>query len=85
MFIKTYRNWKKSRDKKILHDLLAEKLHAHGLSEDALTFVNKVARVVNLKLAFIMVFIRSSPSFFELTFILLQNNGINNGVTNDVK
>ena len=36
----------------IPHDLLAEKLHVHGLSEDALTFVHKVAHVVNLKLAF---------------------------------
>ena len=36
----------------IPHDLLDEKLHAYGLSEDGLTFVNKVARVVNLKLAF---------------------------------
>ena len=33
-------------------DLLTEKLHAYCLSEDALTFVHKVARVVNLKLAF---------------------------------
>ena len=36
----------------IPHDLLAEKLHAYGLSEDALTFVHKVARMVNLKSAF---------------------------------
>ena len=36
----------------IPHDLLAEKLYAYGLSEDALTFVHKVTRVVNLKLAF---------------------------------
>ena len=35
----------------IPHDLLAEKLHVYGLSEDVLTFVLKVARVVNLKLA----------------------------------
>ena len=34
----------------IPHDLLAEKLHAYGLSEDAITFVHKVARVVNFKL-----------------------------------
>ena len=34
------------------HDLLAEKLHACGLSEDALKFVHKVAGMVNLKLAF---------------------------------
>ena len=37
---------------RIPHDLLAGKLHAYGLSEDALTLVHKVARVVNLKLAF---------------------------------
>ena len=36
----------------IPHDLLAEKRHAYGLSEDVLTFVHKVARVVNLKLTF---------------------------------
>ena len=36
----------------IPHGLLDEKLYAYGLSEDALTFVYKVARVVNLKLAF---------------------------------
>ena len=36
----------------IPYDLLAEKLHPYGLSEDALTFVRKVARVVNLELAF---------------------------------
>ena len=36
----------------IPHDLLAEKLRGYGLSEDAPTFVLKVARVVNLKLAF---------------------------------
>ena len=36
----------------IPHDLLAEKLDAYGLSEDALTFVHKVASVVNFKLAF---------------------------------
>ena len=61
-------NLKKSRDDKnfvgtvfldlsktyycIPHDLLAEKLHAYGLSEDTLTFVHNVGRVVNLKLAF---------------------------------
>ena len=61
-------NWKKSRANKNLvstvlldlskvfdcmpHDLLAEKLRAYGLSEDALTFVHKVSRVVNFKLAF---------------------------------
>ena len=28
----------------------------------------------------ITVFIRSSPSFFELTYMLLQNNCINNGI-----
>ena len=36
----------------IPHDLLAEKRHAYGLSEDVLTFVHKVPRVVNLKLTF---------------------------------
>ena len=36
----------------IPRDLLAEKLRAYGLLEDALTFVHKVVRVVNLKLAF---------------------------------
>ena len=36
----------------IPHDLLGEKLHAYGFSEDALTFVQKVARVFNLKLTF---------------------------------
>ena len=36
----------------IPYDLLAEKLRAYVLSEDALTFVHKVARVDNLKLAF---------------------------------
>ena len=36
----------------IPHDLLAEKLHGYDLSEDALTFVHKVARAVNFKLAF---------------------------------
>ena len=36
----------------IPHDLHAEKLHAYGLSEYAQTFVHKVARVVNFKLAF---------------------------------
>ena len=35
----------------IPHDLHSGKLHAYGLSEDALTLVHKVARVVNLKLA----------------------------------
>ena len=34
------------------HNLLAEKLQPYGLSEDALTFVHKVACVINLKLAF---------------------------------
>ena len=28
------------------------------------------------------VFIRSSPSFFELTYMMLQNNCINNGANN---
>ena len=36
----------------IPHDLLAEIFHGYGFSEDALTFVHKVARVVNFKLAF---------------------------------
>ena len=61
-------NLKKSRDDKnfvgtifldpsktfdcVSHDLLAEKLHAHGLSEDTVTFVHNVGRAVNLKLAF---------------------------------
>ena len=73
-------NWKRSRDNKyfvgtvildlskafdcISHDLLAEKLHAYGLSEDALTFVHKVARVVNLKLAFTGLF------FYNLIIII---------------
>ena len=36
----------------IPHNLLAKKLHAYYLSEDALTFVQKVAREVNLKFTF---------------------------------
>ena len=36
----------------IPHNLFAEKLPAYGLSEDIQTFVHKVARVVNLELAF---------------------------------
>ena len=31
------------------------------------------------------VFIRSSPSLLELTYMLLQNDCINNGVTNGLK
>ena len=31
------------------------------------------------------VFIRSAPSFLELTYMLFQNNSINNGVTNERK
>ena len=67
VLLRLIKNWKKSRDNKnfvgtvlldfskafdcIPHDLHAGKLHAYGLSEDALTLVHKVARVVNLKLA----------------------------------
>ena len=36
----------------IPHDLLAEKRHAYGLSENALTFVHRLVCMVNLKLAF---------------------------------
>ena len=32
-----------------------------------------------------MIFSRSSPSFFELTCMLLQDDCINNGVTNGLK
>ena len=32
-----------------------------------------------------LAFIRSAPLFFELTHMLLQNNCINNGVTNGLK
>ena len=32
-----------------------------------------------------MVFIRSSPSFFKVTYILLQSNCMNNGVNNGLK
>ena len=31
------------------------------------------------------IFIRSASLFFELTYMLLQNNCIKNGVTNDLK
>ena len=31
------------------------------------------------------ILIRSAPSFFELTYMLLQNNCINNGLTNGLK
>ena len=67
VLLRLIKNSKKSRDNKnfvgtvlwdiskafdcIPHDLHAGKLHAYGLSEDALTLVHKVARVVNLKLA----------------------------------
>ena len=31
------------------------------------------------------VFIRSTPPFVELTYMIMQNNCINNGVTNGLK
>ena len=68
VLLRLIENWAKFRENKnvvgtvlldlskafdsIPHDLLAEKFRAYGLSEDALTFVHKVSRVVNFKLAF---------------------------------
>ena len=68
VLLRLIENWAKFRENKnvvgtvlldlskafdsIPHDLLAEKLHGYGLSEDAITFGQKVARVVNLKLVF---------------------------------
>ena len=38
-----------------------------------------------MKIKSCTVLIRSAPSFFELTYMLLQNNYVNNGETNGVK
>ena len=38
-----------------------------------------------MKIKSCTVLIRSAPSFFELTYMLLQNNYVNNGETTGVK
>ena len=38
-----------------------------------------------MKIESCTVFIRSTPSFFELTYLTLQNNCKNNGVINGLK
>ena len=48
-------------------------------------FYPRIKKVILLLYKSCTVFIRSSPLFFELTCKLLQNNCINNGVTNGLK
>ena len=47
-------------------------------------FYSRLKKVIYIIILW-TVFIRSSPSFFELTYMVLQNNCINNCVTNGFK
>ena len=57
----------------------------HSTCSQCLQFMTLKTLLNSLEIEKCTVFIRSTPLFFELVYMLLQNNCKNNGVTNGLK